>query len=78
MDENHLPFAEGASINRPLMFSGVNYQFWKGRMRIFIESIDRGILNAIVNGPHVPMHVVDGVSAVKPFDELSDIENKHV
>jgi len=24
------------------------------------------------------MHVVDGVSAVKPFDELSDIENKHV
>jgi len=27
MAENKLPFAEGASINRPPMFSGVNYQF---------------------------------------------------
>jgi len=77
MAENRLPFVEGASINRPPMFCGVNYQFWKVRMRIFIESIHRGIWN-VINGPYVPMHVVDGVSAVKPFDELSDIENKHV
>jgi len=27
MAENKLPFAEGASIHRPLMFSGINYQF---------------------------------------------------
>jgi len=27
MAENKLAFAEGASINRPPMFSGVNYQF---------------------------------------------------
>ena len=47
-------------------------------MRIFIESIDRGIWNAIVNRPYVPMHVVDGVSTMKSFDELSDIENKRV
>jgi len=78
MAENRLPFAEGASINRPPMFSGVNYQFWKVRMRIFIESIDRGIWNVIVNGPYVPMHVVDGVSTVKSFDKLSDIKNKRV
>jgi len=78
MAENRLPFVEGASINRPPIFSGVNYQFWKVRVRIFIESIDRGIWNAIVNGPYVPMHVVDGVSVAKPFDELSDIENKRV
>jgi len=78
MAEIHLPFAEGASINRPPMFSGVNYQFWKVRMWIFIESIDRGIWNVIVNGPYVPMHVVDGVSTVKSFDKLSDIENKRV
>jgi len=76
MTENHLPFVEGASINRPPMFSGVNYQFWKVRMRIFIKSIDRGISNAIVNGPYVPMRVVHGVSTMKSFDELSDIENK--
>jgi len=52
------------------MFLGVNYQFWKVRMKIFIASIDRGIWNAIVNGPFIPMHVVDGVSTAKCFDEL--------
>jgi len=41
MVENILPFTEGDSINRPPMFSGVNYQFWKVGRKIFIESIDR-------------------------------------
>jgi len=76
MAENKLPFAEGASINRPPMFSWVNYKFWKVRMKIFIESLDRGIWNAIINGPFIPMHVVDGVSTAKCFDELTDLENK--
>ena len=58
------------------MFSGVNYQFWKVRMKIFIESIDRCIWNAIVNGPFIPMHVVNGAHVAKPFDELTDLENK--
>ena len=43
MAENKLSFAEGASIHRPPMFSGINYQFWKIRMKIFNESIDQGI-----------------------------------
>jgi len=29
MDENKLPFAEGAFIHRPPMFSGVNNNFGK-------------------------------------------------
>jgi len=45
-------------------------------MKIFIESIDRGIWNAIVNGSFIPMHVVNGVSIVKCFDEFTDLENK--
>jgi len=47
-------------------------------MQIFIESIDRGIWNAIVNDPYIPMPVVNGVSIVKPYDELSEAENKRV
>jgi len=47
MAENKLPFPEGAFIHKPPMFSGVNYQFWKVRMKIFIEFIDCGIWNAI-------------------------------
>ena len=51
---DRLPFGEGASINRPPLFRGLNYQFWKVRMKIFMESLDKGIRDAIENGPFVP------------------------
>jgi len=44
----------------------------------FIESIDRGIWNAIVNGPYIPFSIVNGISIVKPYDELTKVENKRV
>jgi len=34
MAESKLSFAKGASIHRPPMFSGINYQFWKIRIKI--------------------------------------------
>ena len=78
MAENKLPFAKEASIHMPPMFFGVNYQFWKVRMKIFIESIDKGIWNALVNEPYIPVSVVNGISVAKPFDELTNVENKRV
>jgi len=57
------------------MFSGVNYQFWKVRMKIFIKSIDCGIWNTIVNDPYI---LVNDVHVEKSFDELTDKENKRV
>jgi len=62
MVEGKLPFAEGASINMPSLFSGVNYPFWKIRMKIFIESLNRGVWDVIVNGPFVPKTIIDGVT----------------
>jgi len=38
-----MPFGEGASINRPPLFYGVNYQFGKVRMNFFIHSTDKSI-----------------------------------
>jgi len=77
MAENKLPFAEGASIHRPPMFCGLNYQFWKVRMRIFIESIDHGVWDAIVNRPYVPKVLVDNVYVHKPWcDWISDESRK--
>jgi len=76
MAEGKLPLREGTSINRPPLFSGVNYQFWKIRMKIFIESLDRVIWDAIVNDPYVPKTVVDGVTINKPWSEWSDYESK--
>jgi len=49
-----LPFEEGASINKPPLFCGFNYKYWKSKMKIFIESIDQGIWDAIENGPFIP------------------------
>ena len=48
---DRLPFGEGASINRPSLFCGLNYKFWKVRTKIFVESLDKGIWDAIENGP---------------------------
>jgi len=47
-------------------------------MKIFIEYIDHGIWNAIVNDPYIPVSVVNGISVAKPLDELTKAENKHV
>ena len=38
---------EGASINKPPLFCGLNYKYWKARMKSFVESIDQGIWDAI-------------------------------
>ena len=59
------------------MFCGLNYQFWKVRMRIFIESIDRGVRDAIVNGPYVPKMLIDNVYVDKPWcDWIGDESRK--
>ena len=71
-----MPFAEGASINRPPMFGGVNYAFWKIRMKIFMESIDMGIWDAVVSGPFIPMQVVKDETIKKPWSEWSENEKK--
>jgi len=61
-----LLFEEGAFINRPPLFCGVNYKFWKVRMKIFVKSIDKGIWDAIKNGHFVPMLENDKVICEKP------------
>jgi len=47
-------------------------------MKIFIESIDRGIWNTVINGPYIPMTILNGVLVEKSFDELTNAENKKV
>jgi len=71
-----LPFGEGASINRPPLFCGLNYQFWKVKMKIFVESLDRGIWDAIENSPFIPKFENDDVFIEKPWSQWTDDENK--
>ena len=49
-----LSFEEGASINKPPLFCCLNYKYWEAKMKIFVESIDKGIWDAIKNGPFIP------------------------
>jgi len=73
---DRLPFGEGASINRPPLFCGLNYQFWKVRMKIFMESLDKGIWDAIESGPFVPKFEKDGSVIEKPWSQWTDAESK--
>ena len=46
--------AESQSITRSLYFFGSNYNYWKIRMRIFIQENDYTCWNIIENGPIIP------------------------
>jgi len=71
-------FFEGASINRPPLFVGENYLFWKIRMKIFLESIDMGVWDAIVNGLYIPLLTINIVQVEKDFNLWTEDENKKV
>ena len=71
-----MPFGEGASINKPPLFCGVNYKFWKVRMKIFIHSTDKGIWESIENGPFVPQVKKDDVLVNKPSSEWTKAKSK--
>ena len=73
---DRLPFGEGSSINKPALFCGLNYQFWKVRMKIFMESLDKGIRDAIENGPFVPKFDKDGSFIEKPWSQWTDSKCK--
>ena len=73
---DRLPFGEGASINRPPLFCGLNYQFWKVRMKIFMESLEKGIWDAIENGPFIPKFEKDGFVIEKPWSQWTDAKSK--
>ena len=49
-------FGEGASLNRPPLFCGENYQLLCIRMKLFVDSIDRKIWDVITNNAfiHLP------------------------
>ncbi|KAL2340398.1 hypothetical protein Fmac_008338 [Flemingia macrophylla] len=68
MAGNQLPFAEDASINRPPLFCGDNYVFWKVRMKIFMEYVHRSIWQAVVTEYKVPTIIEDGKKKEKPFE----------
>jgi len=76
MSEFKVLFAEGSTVNRPPMFNGMNYAFWKIKMQIFMESTDALIWEVVVHGPYAPMQVVKDEEVVKPRSEWNETERR--
>nr|KYP47331.1 hypothetical protein KK1_031061 [Cajanus cajan] len=69
-------FSEGNSINRPPIFNGEGYHYWKSRMQIFIEAIDLNIWDSVENGPFIPTIVVGNEIRNLPKDQWSDDDRR--
>jgi len=76
MSNTSQTFAEGAFINKPPLFAGENYPFWKIRMKICLESVDKGVWDAVVNGPFKPIKIVERKNVLKEFSQWTLDENK--
>jgi len=72
-----LPFEEGVSINKPPLFCGLNYKYWEARMKIFVESIDQGIWDAIENGPFIPKIKKNGSFIKNPWSQWTNEESEN-
>ena len=68
--------AEGQSTNRPPLFNGSNYTYWKARMKIFIQALDYDMWSIIVNGPHTPTKIIDGEESTKSEREWDEVDKK--
>jgi hypothetical protein len=43
---------QGTSSNRPPLFDGVNYGFWKIKLKIHAQAIDPRLWTVITEGPY--------------------------
>ena len=65
-----LSFGKSASLNRPPLFFGENYQLWCIRMKFFVDSLDRKIRDVITNNAFI--HLLENNAA------LSENERNHL
>ena len=50
---------EGRYTNRPPLFIGSDYGYWKIKMTTYVKAQDYYIWKVIVNDPHVPTKTVE-------------------
>ncbi|XP_050914784.1 uncharacterized protein LOC127129688 [Lathyrus oleraceus] len=75
---NDRVFKDGGSSNKPPLFSGQYFDFWKIRMKAHLEAQGSDIWEAVQNGPFIPTTVVNGASSTKPQGSWDDDDKKRV
>ena len=68
--------AEGQSTNRPPLFTGTNYAYWKARMKIYIKAVDFQLWKVILKGPYISMVKIYGVDVPKPEEDWDEHDMK--
>src|SRR3954466_8716895 len=71
-------FRDGCSNNKPPLFCGEYFDFWKIRMKAHLEAQGEEVWEAVQNGPFVPTTVVDGVESTKLKVSWNDDDRKKV
>jgi len=73
---NRMTFAEGHSSNRPPLFNGNHYTYWKNRMRIFIQALDYEAWKIIRDGPYIPTKIVNETKVSKSEEEWDERDSR--
>ncbi|KAK2450000.1 hypothetical protein QL285_009141 [Trifolium repens] len=71
-------FRDGGCSNKPSLFNGEYFDFWKIRMKAHLEAQGDGIWKAVVDGPFIPMSVVNGVGRPKIESSWDEDDKKKV
>lgn len=71
-------FKEGGNNNKPPIFSGEYFDFWKIHMKTHLEAQGEEIWDAVENGLFVPTSVVNGVGTVKIKSSWDEDNKKKV
>ena len=71
-------FKDGGSSNKPPLFSGEYFDFWKIRMKAHLEAQGEGIWETVENGPHNPTSVVNGVGTPKVKSSYDEDDRKKI
>ena len=69
-------FKDGGSSNKPPIFSGEYFDFWKIRMKAHLDAQGGGIWETVENGPYNPISVVNGVGTPKVKSSYDEDDKK--
>ena len=64
--------ADIQSTNQPLLFNGINYTYWKARMKIHVQANDYDAWRAISQGIEMPSIIEDGKLVPKAEEDFDD------
>jgi cell division protein FtsB/Arc/MetJ-type ribon-helix-helix transcriptional regulator len=67
---------EGSSITRPPFFDGSNYNSWKVKMRLFLQSLDYELWYVVEDGPFIPTKTDESGVSLKKKGEFTEGELK--